>query len=78
MMDFGREMKQQREYNGLSQSKLAQLTGVKQQSISYWENNLMEPSIANCILLADFYGISIDELVGHEVKPVKENIQNKT
>ena len=78
MIDYGTAMKQQREFSGLSQNKLSQLTGIKQANISYWENNLKEPGIANCILLADFYGISIDELVGHEVTPVKEDIQNKT
>ena len=34
--------------------------------ISYWENNNGLPSIDFCVKLADFYGISLDELVGRE------------
>ena len=52
--------------HGYSQRELAKATGIKQQNISRWENNLAIPSIENCEILADFYGITLDELVGRD------------
>ena len=64
MRNYGIELKYQREINGYSQRDLAKLTGINQQNISRWENNQAIPSIENCEKLADFYGITLDELVG--------------
>ena len=68
MRNYGEGLKYQREANGLSQMELAKRTGLSQQAISLWEQNKRVPSIANCETLADFYGISLDELVGRDVK----------
>ena len=65
-MNFGEGLKYQREINGLSQSELARQTKISQQNISYWERGIKEPSITFCIRLADFYGITLDELVGRD------------
>ena len=67
-MDYAKELKQHRELNGLTQAEVAKATGLNQSSISRWEEGKRSPSIECCIILADFYGISLDELVGHEVK----------
>ena len=67
-MNYGFEIKSQREKAGLSQWELSKLTGINQSSISRWEDNKRTPSIENCVQLADFYGISVDELIGHEIK----------
>lgn len=66
MHKIGEDLKYQREINNLSQSQLAKKTGLTQQVISFWENNVNAPSIYNCITLADFYGITLDELVGRD------------
>lgn len=63
-MTYGEELKYQREIRGLSQSELARATGLKQQMISHWEANKSAPSIDVVVALANFYGISIDELIG--------------
>lgn len=68
MLNYGEALKYQREINGYSQSELARKTGLKQQMISYWEANKGLPNIDFCVQLADFYGISLDELIGREVK----------
>ncbi len=65
---IGQALKYQREISGLSQSKLARKTGLKQQMISWWESDKGLPSIEPCIILADFYGISLDDLIGRELK----------
>ena len=64
MINYGEALKYQREQRGLSQSKLAQETGLKQQMISWWEAGKGLPNIDFCAKLADYYGITIDELVG--------------
>lgn len=66
MENIGNSLKYQREINGLTQSELARQTGLKQENISRWEKGIVLPNISFCIQLADFYGISIDELVGRE------------
>ena len=66
MRNYGEEMKAQRQMHGLSQRDLARETGIKQQNISRWENGQAIPSIENCEILADFYGITIDELIGRD------------
>lgn len=65
-MNFGEALKYQREINEYSQNALAKAVGISQQNISNWEANKKEPSISHCIKLADFYGITLDELVGRD------------
>lgn len=71
MLNYGEAMKYQREVNGYSQSKLARETGLKQQMISWWEAGKGLPNIDFCVQLADFYGITLDELVGRDVNSIK-------
>lgn len=66
MKKIGEALKYQREINGYSQSKVARETGISQQNISSWESDKQEPSITFCIKLANFYGVSLDELVGRD------------
>lgn len=66
MKNYGEELKYQREIRNLSQTQLARQTNISQQLISYWERNVYIPSVENCEKLADFYEISIDELIGRD------------
>ena len=66
MYEIGEELKYHREKNGFSQSSLATATGISQQKISYYESGKHSIPIEFCITLADFYGISLDELVGRD------------
>lgn len=49
---------------GLGQVELAKEIGVSKGVISLWENGLREPNMYSLILLAKFFKITIDELVG--------------
>jgi len=66
-MNIGEALKYQREVNGISQNALAKATGISQPKLSYYESNKHLPLIDDCIRLADFYGITIDELVGRDL-----------
>ena len=50
--------------HGLNQVKLAEEAGVKQNTISAWLLKKKEPSITSLWLLADYFGVEIDYLVG--------------
>ena len=66
MLNYGEALKFQREIRKLSQSELARATGLKQQMISYWEANKGLPNIDFCVKLAEYYNISVDELIGRD------------
>ena len=57
-------LKELRLERGLGQVELAKAIGVSKGVISLWENGLREPNMYSLILLAKFFDISIDELVG--------------
>ena len=58
-----------READGRPQHEQAKIAGVSESTFSNYVNGAKaNPSVSTAWLLADFYGISIDELVGHEVK----------
>ncbi|MGN0812781.1 MAG: helix-turn-helix transcriptional regulator [Candidatus Coproplasma sp.] len=66
MIDIGNTLREHRQASGITQSALAKATDIKQQNISRWESNTHIPDIIECIKLADFYGITLDELVGRD------------
>lgn len=66
--NYGEALRYQRETAGLSKLELANKLNTSHQNISRWERGEVVPSILFCEQLADFYGISIDELIGHEIK----------
>lgn len=66
MKDYGEALKYQREIHGYSQTGLAKATGIKQQNINRWEKGVL-PNIDFCVQLADFYGITLDELIGRDL-----------
>lgn len=66
-MSIGEGLKEQRENVGLSIMDLSRKTGIAHQNLSRWEANQVAPNILFCIKLADFYGITLDELVGRQL-----------
>ena len=66
---FSKNLIRLREADGRPQLVQSELSGVSVSTFSnYVHGNGANPSVSTAWLLADFYGISIDELVGHEVK----------
>ena len=68
MKKYGNYLKSERLLRKISQEQLAKAIGVTQQAISLNENDNNEPTIGICEKIADFYGISLDELVGRDEK----------
>lgn len=67
-MNYGKIFRELRVERNLSQRDLAKETGISQQAISFWEQDKRTPNMDDCIRLADFYNISLDELVGRDFK----------
>lgn len=49
---------------GLNQVRLADKIGVKQNTISAWLLGKKEPCITSLWLLADYFNVSVDYLIG--------------
>lgn len=51
---------------GLNQVRLAEKVGLKQNTISAWLCGKKEPSITSLWLLADYFDVEIDYIVGRK------------
>ena len=58
----------------LKQSDLAQILNVKQNTISNWETERTEVDRESTLKLADFFGVTVDYLLGRE-KPTISNTE---
>lgn len=61
---FGEKLKKAREKTGFKQEEVAKETGISQSQISKFETGIQEPNIETLGILADFYEVSIDWLIG--------------
>ncbi len=57
-------LKHLRQQKGISQKQLADMILVSQQSVNKYENQNVEPDIKTLVKMADFFGVSLDYLVG--------------
>ena len=55
---------------GISQQQLADVIGTSQQSINKYENHNVEPDISTLIMLADYFQVSVDYLIGHVIRDI--------
>ncbi len=66
MNDYGAELKYQRIKRNLTIEKVSKDTGITISNLSRWENNKVLPNIDFCVKLAEYYDITLDELVGRD------------
>lgn len=48
----------------MTQVELARELSVTKQSVSNWENNNIQPSVEMAVAIADFFGVTLDDLLG--------------
>lgn len=63
-MTFQKNLKALRAERGIGQAELAKTLDISVKMVSHWETGYTEPSIAQLIALADYFDVTIDELVG--------------
>ena len=65
-MKFHENLLRLRQKKGLKQQEVATGTGLSLRGYQNYERGLREPSLSTLIALADFYDLSLDELVCRE------------
>lgn len=61
---IGKRITELRGKKGLSQKKLAKLTGITEASLSRYENDLREPKICTLVKLSNTLDCTVDYLIG--------------
>lgn len=61
---FASKLKKARNETGFTQREVAMETGIKQPTIASYELGRTQPDIENLGILADFYGVDLNWLLG--------------
>jgi len=61
---------------GIRQQDLGRMLGVSAVAVSKWERGVSQPDIETLSILADFFGVSIDELCDHQPGALRGESQN--
>lgn len=63
MYPFGKMMRKLIAERGTTQADICRVTGIKKQNLSViCKGETQYPSIQNCKLIADYFGLTLDEL----------------
>ncbi len=73
--NFPSVMKALRKGRGLTQEQLAEALGISCQAVSKWETGLSFPDVSLLPIMADYFGVSIDYLLGHDTSRRNEEIE---
>lgn len=66
MINYGEELKYQRTIRNKTLKQVEADTGISNANLSRWECGKVLPNINFCVILADYYGITVDELIGRD------------
>ena len=80
MATTAERIKQLRKKKGISQSELAELIGVKNNTVSTWERGTRKPDFEALNLLSDYFEVSFEYILGSSdkeearVKPTQDEL----
>lgn len=77
-MEFCNKLKDLRAEKGVSQAKLAADIHISRPAVVKWENGLGLPNDESLILLSEYFGVSIDELLPDKSNAEAIVSKNKT
>lgn len=63
---FKDNLVQLRKIRSLTQEDIAEIAGVSRQAVAKWESGETVPDLTKCKLLADAFGVSLDDLANHQ------------
>ena len=66
MNNFSDRLKELREEKGLTQAQLAKETGLSRAGIGHWELDKRVPNLDAVIVLAKYFGVTLDYIAGLE------------
>ena len=64
---IGEKLRQLRSEKGNTQLELAKAVDVSVKTVKNWEADVNDPDLSHTIAIADYYDITIDELVGRDL-----------
>lgn len=67
-MKFCERLKDLRMAKGITQDEFAKLTGLSRSAVGMYENGKREPNLETLELIADFYNVDLNYLLGKEGK----------
>lgn len=67
MTEFPRRLRELREKRRVSRRILAELCGLSKNMVSRYERGERVPSIDEAAQLADYFGVTLDELCGRKI-----------
>ena len=70
---FGKRLKELRTEKGLTQSDIGKLVNKGDSTVRMWELRNSEPDYETVSILADYFGVSVDYLLGREEKGPANN-----
>ena len=76
-MELGNKIRQLRFKAGMTQEQLAEKLGIGPQAVSKWENAAAMPDITTLPLLAEIFGVSIDDLFDLTTEQRFNRIENR-
>ena len=74
-LSIGNKIKTLRKQRGITQEQLAESIGISFQAISKWENGIALPDITLAPALANYFGVSMDELFEYNLRETQEKIE---
>lgn len=70
-------IKELRKEKGIKQIELCKVLGISQGNLSNWENGVYEPDKTSLLKMADYFGVSVDYLLGRSVtSSLPSNVSN--
>lgn len=63
---FSDALRELRKQKKLNQSALAEIVGMSQATIAAWENGTRKPDVETISFLADYFGVTVDYLMGRD------------
>lgn len=67
MLQIGKKLKELRVSERLTQQEIADKLQINRVNYTRYETNKVRPDYETLIAIADFYGISLDELFGRDI-----------
>ena len=64
MTSFKERLKELRNEKNITQQELGHIVNMSKMAISHWEKGHSEPSIAQLIILSNYFEVSVDYLIG--------------
>ncbi len=73
-LNIGNRIKELRRSKDITQEEFAEYLGVSYQSVSRWENGVCYPDMELLPIMADFFGVTVDSLMGVDDAIEKEKV----